>query len=126
MRRRNTDREALYASPAYRALLGRIGANVRRLREAKGWTQEECADRCGAMSAPLLRRIELASTNITALTLARLAEGLGVDAAELLAPGTPHTKRRPGRPRRKSEPSEEETPEPTPASKADPENGSAS
>ncbi len=106
--------------------MARIGANVRRLREAKGWTQEECADQCKEMSAPLLRRIELASTNVTALTLSRLAEGLGVDASELLAKGTPHTKRRPGRPRRKSEPSEEETREPTPASKADPENGSAS
>lgn len=126
MRRRNTDREALYASPAYRALLGRIGANVRRLREAKGWTQEECADRCGEMSAPLLRRIELASTNVTALTLARLAEGLDVDAAELLAPGTPHTKRRPGRPRRMSEPPAGEAHEPTPASEADSENDDAS
>lgn len=41
MRPRNEARTARYQSAAYRALLVRIGANVRRLREAKGWTQEE-------------------------------------------------------------------------------------
>ena len=98
MRRRNPDRGPLYESRAYLDLLARIGANVRRLREAKNWSQEECAFQCGDMSAPLLRRIELAATNVTALTIARLCEGLAVDAVELLAAGTPHQKRRPGRP----------------------------
>lgn len=113
MRRRNAEREALYESPAYQELLTRIGANVRRLREAKGWTQEECADRCAEMAPPLLRRIELASTNVTALTLARLADGLGVDAAELLAAGAHHTRRPPGRPRKASPTT------PAPATEAD-------
>jgi transcriptional regulator with XRE-family HTH domain len=98
MRRRKPARGPLYESQAYLTLLARIGANVRRLREAKNWSQEECAFQCGEMSAPLLRRIELAATNVTALTIARLCEGLGVDAVELLAAGTPHQKRRPGRP----------------------------
>lgn len=99
MRRSNPARESLYESPAYAVLLGRIGTNLRRLREAKGWTQEECAFRCGDMAAPLLRRIELAATNVTALTLARLAEGLGVDPSELLVPVTASSRRGPGRPR---------------------------
>lgn len=99
MRRRNSARESLYESPAYRALLVRVGANLRRLREARGWTQEECAFRCGDMAAPLLRRIELAATNVTALTLTRLADGLGVDPVELLAPvASPPPPRKRGRP----------------------------
>ncbi len=101
MRRRNTAREELYERPAYHGLLERIGANVRRLREAKGWSQEEAAFQCGDMASPLLRRIELAATNVTALTLARIAEGLGVDASELLAPiATPLAKRGRGRPKK--------------------------
>lgn len=96
--RRRSDRSSLYEGDVYRDLLARVAANVRRLREAKGWTQEDCAEKCGDMAPPLLRRIELASTNLTAVTVARLCEGLGVDVTELVAPGTPFVKRRPGRP----------------------------
>ncbi len=101
MRPRNKARETRYQSPAYLRLLGRIGANVRRLREAKGWTQEEAAFQCDDLAAPLLRRIELGSTNVTAITLSRIAEGFGVDASELLAPveALP-AKRKAGRPKK--------------------------
>lgn len=99
MPRRNRKRLPLYETPTYRDLLARVGANVRRLRELRGWTQEECAYQCGDLAAPVLRRIEGASTNITAVTLARLADGLRVDVGALLVAGTPHQRRGPGRPK---------------------------
>lgn len=100
MRRRSPVRSALYENRAYLVLLGSIGANVRRLREAKGWTQEEAAFQCGELAAPLLRRIELGKTNITALTIARLCDGLGVSAPELVATVERPEKRGPGRPKK--------------------------
>ena len=56
--------------PTYEAMVARVGANVRRLREARGWTQEECAYRCNDLGPALLRTIEAGRTNITAATLA--------------------------------------------------------
>jgi len=102
MQRRDPERAGFYTDPAYLNLLGRVGANLRRLREAKGWTQEECAHRCGDMAPPLLRRIELASTNITAVTITRLCKGLDVDPSELFAPTTLPPYRGPGRPKKKT------------------------
>ncbi|MFO0605041.1 MAG: helix-turn-helix transcriptional regulator [Polyangiales bacterium] len=80
-------------------MVARVGANVRRLREARGWTQEECAYRCNDLGPALLRTIEAGRTNITAATLARLCDGLQVDVAQLFAPAEAPTKRRPGRPK---------------------------
>lgn len=82
----------------YRAVVERIGANVRKLREARGWTQEECAYRCQDLGPALLRTIEAGRTNVTAATLVRLSDGLGVDIAELFVPATPIVKRNRGRP----------------------------
>lgn len=104
MQRRDPARAAFYRDPAYLDLLDRIGANLRRLREARGWTQEECAHRCGDMAPPLLRRIELASTNVTAVTVTRLCKGLGVDPSELFLPAPPSPPRRPGRPKKPAAP----------------------
>lgn len=83
---------------SYRAVVERIGANVRRLREAKGWTQEECAYRCQDLGPALLRTIEAGRTNVTAATLVRLSDGLGVDIADLFVPTAPLPKRSRGRP----------------------------
>lgn len=84
----------------YGKVVARIGANVRRLREARGLTQEECAYRCKDLGPALLRTIEAGRTNITAATIARLCDGLKVDVAELFAPVEPAPKRGPGRPRK--------------------------
>ena len=100
MRARRESREKLYQGAAYLRTLARIAANVRRLREARGWTQEEAAFQCDDLASPLLRRIELAASNVTALTLTRLAEGFGVDIAELLAPVEVPPPRKVGRPRK--------------------------
>lgn len=77
MRRRPSNRDALYAEPEYVALLGRVATNVRRLRELKGWNQEEAAHQCLEMAVLAYASIEHAEGNFTALTLARLARVLG-------------------------------------------------
>ena len=72
-------------SAAYREFQARLAAAVRYLRTEKGWTQEEAAHRCG-MTTRLLQRVEGSEVNLTFTTLARLCEGLEVDAAQLLGP----------------------------------------
>lgn len=99
-RQRKPNRAALYTAPAYLALLLRVGANVRRLREAQDLTQEELAFRSTDMGPAMLRTIEAGRVNVTALSMSRLAEGLGVDPAELLAPAAPPVKRKRGRPKK--------------------------
>ena len=88
MRKRRTSREHLYESDAYREVVGRLGANVRRIREREGWTQEDAAERCD-VSVQLLQRIEAGRTNFTAVTLARLCSGLGSDVRALFLPVGP-------------------------------------
>ncbi|MDB4928643.1 MAG: transcriptional regulator [Myxococcaceae bacterium] len=51
----------------------------RRLRAAKGWTEEEEAFRCKGMATYVFQCVESAKTNITATTLVRLAEGFDID-----------------------------------------------
>ena len=82
-RPRNPKREQLYTAPAYVELQSRLAANVRRLRVERGWTQEHAAEVCN-MAARLLQRVEAGDGNVTFATLARLAVGFGVDAADLL------------------------------------------
>lgn len=60
-----------------------LGRNVRRLREAKGWSQPELADRAG-LARPTIARVELGYATATTLeTAERLAEALGVTLDEL-------------------------------------------
>jgi transcriptional regulator with XRE-family HTH domain len=79
-------------------LAGRLAGNVRRLRAAQGWTQAVCAERCRDLDITLLRAIEAGRANATLATLARLCDGFGVEASELLAPTAPLAKRGRGRP----------------------------
>lgn len=65
-------------------LKDRLAFNVRRLREAQGWTQEEAAHQCG-MPLRLLQGIEARTDNVTLVTLSRLVEGFEVDVQDLLA-----------------------------------------
>ncbi len=83
MRRRRPERERLYRSREYRELSARLAAHVRRLRAARGWTQEAAAERC-EITPRMLQALEAGDSNATLVTLARLARGFAVDAAEFL------------------------------------------
>lgn len=66
------------------SVLRRIGQNVQRLRALKGWSQEELADRAG-LHRTYISGIERGIRNPTATVLERIAVGLGVELAELVA-----------------------------------------
>ncbi|NVJ15980.1 MULTISPECIES: helix-turn-helix transcriptional regulator [unclassified Myxococcus] len=84
-RKRRPERAEQYESDAYRALQQRLAAAVRRLREQKGWTQEEAAHRCG-MTTRLYQRVEGEEANLTFTSLARVCEGFEVDVVRLFKP----------------------------------------
>ena len=62
-----------------------IGANVRRLRVARGWSQQTLAVRCKLMQAAV-SSIEVARHDPQAETIARVAAGLGVSTRTLVSP----------------------------------------
>jgi len=100
MKSRDPNRAPLYEAETYAALVARLAVNVRRLREAKGLTQEEFAFRCHELDPSMLRTIEAGEANVTVTTVARLCDGLGVDVLDLYAAAPPLTKRGPGRPKK--------------------------
>jgi len=61
----------------------RLGRNVRALREAKGWSQEDFADRAG-IHRTYVSDIERGRRNPTITVVEKLAAPLGVSAGELL------------------------------------------
>jgi transcriptional regulator with XRE-family HTH domain len=62
----------------------RLGANVRRLRLEKGWSQEEFADRAG-IHRTYVSDIERGARNPTVTVVEKLALSLGSSAAALLS-----------------------------------------
>lgn len=94
--------DAEEAEARCQAVVDRVAVNVRRLRKAKGWNQEEAASRC-RIHATLFRTVEGGRTNLTVATAAHLAWGLEVDVAELFVPAPPLVRRKRGRPRRESD-----------------------
>lgn len=64
-------------------VLGCIAANVRRLREKKGLTQEALAAAAG-LDLSYEQRVERAATNLSIAVLVTLAEALDVPPARLL------------------------------------------
>lgn len=61
----------------------RLGRNVRLLREEKGWSQEDYADRAG-IHRTYVSDIERGRRNPTVTVVEKLAKPLGVKAGELL------------------------------------------
>ena len=61
-----------------------VANNVRRLRKAKGWSQEDLAEKSG-LHRTYIGAIERAEQNITVETLARVAAALGCKAERLLS-----------------------------------------
>lgn len=85
-------------SAAHRTLLGRIAANARRLREERGWTQAQVAERCD-LSLFTIQCVEAAETSITTTTLALLCEGFDVEPGVFFQHAMLPKKRKRGRPR---------------------------
>lgn len=63
--------------------LRRLGARIRELRLAKGWSQEEFADRC-EIDRSYMSGIERGQRNISVLRLRSVAKTLGVAESDLL------------------------------------------
>lgn len=61
----------------------RLGLNVRRLREAKGWSQEDYADRAG-IHRTYVSDIERGRRNPTVTVVEKLAMPFEVSAGSLL------------------------------------------
>lgn len=74
-------------------------ANIRRLRKARGFTQEELADRSG-LDVTYLARVERATINLSIGVLAVIADALEVEPGRLLRPARMHVIEM-GRPRKK-------------------------
>ncbi len=60
----------------------RLGAVVRQHREAQGHSQESFADACG-LHRTYVGAIERGERNVSIDNIARIAEALGVDIADL-------------------------------------------
>lgn len=84
-RHRRADRADLYQRPGYLELQARLAVRVRRLREELALSQEEAAKRCG-LTKQQIQRIEAAGSNVSFVTLARVAAGFELDPAQMIAP----------------------------------------
>jgi HTH-type transcriptional regulator/antitoxin HipB len=65
-----------------------LAANVWRVREARGWTQQQLAMRA-RLKQPRIAEIERGDANPTLLTITRIAIALGVTAHRLLEEARP-------------------------------------
>lgn len=81
---RRTFRDPHYNSPTYLAMRDRVAANLVQIRIQRDFTQEAVAALCG-MKTQQYQRIEWARVNLTFVTLARIADALGLDPVDLLA-----------------------------------------
>lgn len=62
---------------------GKIGARIRQVRKAKGWSQEKLAKKCG-ISMSFLGHIERGTRIMSIETLNSICEALDASADELL------------------------------------------
>jgi len=60
-----------------------VSRNLRRLRNAKGWSQEELAFRA-KVDRSYISQLETADYSASVTMLGKLAKALGVEAAEFL------------------------------------------
>ena len=61
----------------------RLGLNVKRFRQEKGWSQEEYADRAG-IHRTYVSDIERGARNPTATVIQKLAKPFGIGPGRLL------------------------------------------
>ncbi len=62
-----------------------LGARIREIRKAKGWSQEDFAHHMG-LARSYYSGIERGRRNLAALNLIRIAQGLEVEVGELFPP----------------------------------------
>jgi transcriptional regulator with XRE-family HTH domain len=60
-----------------------VALNLRRLRQGKGWTQEELADRVG-LSVRYVGQVERGQASMSVTVLGQFADALATDATELV------------------------------------------
>jgi transcriptional regulator with XRE-family HTH domain len=60
-----------------------LGKRIRRLRDQKGWSQEEFADMCD-VNRSYMGRIERGELNLTIESLQKISKGLGKSVSVLL------------------------------------------
>jgi transcriptional regulator with XRE-family HTH domain len=60
-----------------------VATNLRRLRHAKGWTQEDLAERVG-LSARYIGQVERGQASMSVTVLGRLADALMLEPTELV------------------------------------------
>ena len=63
--------------------LVRLGANLRRVREGKGWSQEELAYRC-EVHRTYVGSVERGEYNVTILTLRKFTKALGISLRDAI------------------------------------------
>ena len=68
---------------AYQRSVRIVAENLRRLRLAKGWSQEVCAEKCG-LHRTYIGAVERGERNITLATLDAISAALKVSPIELL------------------------------------------
>lgn len=61
----------------------KIGDKIREIREKKGMTQEEVAEKTGDMKANYFAKIERGLVNTSPKKLYQIAKALGVDVSEI-------------------------------------------
>jgi transcriptional regulator with XRE-family HTH domain len=76
--------------------LSSLAANIRRLRERRGWTQEQLAEEAG-VATRYVQTLESPKANPRASILVAIADALAVDVGRLFQPAT-FQAREPGRP----------------------------
>ncbi len=79
-------RSQIWANPktarAVERELLRLGARLRELRDERGWTLEQTAERAG-LHPVSLSRVETGSVNVTVATLVAVTRALGVEIVAL-------------------------------------------
>jgi transcriptional regulator with XRE-family HTH domain len=76
--------------------LASLAANIRRLRERRGWTQERLAEEAG-LATRYVQTLESLRANPRASVLVAIAGALAVDVGRLFQPAAFYA-REPGRP----------------------------
>ena len=64
-------------------MLARLGRYLRRIREQRGWSQEELAFECG-LHRTYVGAVERGEYNVTLLTLRRITDTLGITLADAI------------------------------------------